>query len=116
MEKDDLLSQVAQTGIIELLDVEEEEEDAQIACGIDILRKAQQNPEYPQFTHCELDPSFLLSLNAGLIPFANRNLVTRTLYQSEKHSRQAIGYCWTPNPKGLVWKPKRLSSPRDLGI
>lgn len=87
-----------ETGIIELLGVEEEE-DAQIACGIDILRKAQQNPEYPQFTHCELDPSFLLSLNAGLIPFANRNLATRTLYQSEKHSRQAIGY-YATNRRG----------------
>lgn len=87
-----------ETGSIELLGVEEEE-DAQIACGIDILRKAQQNPEYPQFTHCELDPSFLLSLNAGLIPFANRNLATRTLYQSEKHSRQAIGY-YATNRRG----------------
>ena len=62
-------------GIIESLGVEEEE-DAQIACGIDILRKANKNPDYPQFTHCELDPSFLLSLNAGHIPFANRNLAT----------------------------------------
>lgn len=85
-------------GIIELLGVEEEE-DAQIACGIDILRKANENPDYPQFTHCELDPSYLLSLNAGLIPFANRNLATRTLYQSEKHSRQAIGY-YATNRRG----------------
>ena len=45
------------------------EEDAQIACGIDILCKAQENPDYPLFTHCEFDPSFLLTLNAGLIPF-----------------------------------------------
>ncbi|XP_057836292.1 DNA-directed RNA polymerases IV and V subunit 2 [Cryptomeria japonica] len=78
-------------GIIEILGVEEEE-DAQIACGIDILQMAEKNPDYPQFTHCEMDPSFLLSLNASIIPFANHNLATRTLYQSEKHSRQAIGY------------------------
>ncbi|KAH9330038.1 hypothetical protein KI387_002146, partial [Taxus chinensis] len=78
-------------GIIEILGVEEEE-DAQIACGIDVLRMAEKNSDYPQFTHCELDPSFLLSLNASIIPFTNRNLATRTLLQSEKHSRQAIGY------------------------
>ncbi|GLJ17287.1 hypothetical protein SUGI_0300040 [Cryptomeria japonica] len=77
--------------IVEILGVEEEE-DAQIACGIDILLMAEKNPDYQQFTHCELDPSFLLSLNASIIPFANRNLATRTLLQSEKHSRQAIGY------------------------
>ena len=58
------------------------EEDAQIACGIDILCRAEENPDYPLFTHCEFDPSFLLTLNAGLIPFANHNLATRTLYQS----------------------------------
>ncbi|GLJ17285.1 hypothetical protein SUGI_0299990 [Cryptomeria japonica] len=81
-------------GIIEILGVEEEE-DSQIACGINILRMAEKNTDYVQFTHCELDPSFLLSLNASLIPFANRNLATRTLFQSEKHSRQAIGYYTT---------------------
>nr|AJA90767.1 DNA-directed RNA polymerase IV second largest subunit [Ephedra trifurca] len=81
--------------IIEIIGVEEEE-DAQIACGVDILQKASISKGfYPPFTHCELDPSFLLSLNASLIPFANRNLATRTLYQSEKHSRQAIGHYTT---------------------
>ena len=68
-------------GIIELLGIEEE--DSQIACGIDILQKVEQNPDYPQFAHCELDPSFLLSLNSGLIPLANQNLATKTLYQSK---------------------------------
>lgn len=43
-------------GIIEILGVEEE--DNQIACGINILRIAEKNSDYVQFTHCELDPSF----------------------------------------------------------
>ncbi|KAH9330053.1 hypothetical protein KI387_002161, partial [Taxus chinensis] len=81
-------------GIIEILGVEEEEE-AKIAYGIEILQMAEKNPDYAQFTHCELDPSFLLSLNASLIPFSNHNLATRTLLQSEKHSRQALGYYTT---------------------
>nr|AJA90774.1 DNA-directed RNA polymerase IV second largest subunit [Ginkgo biloba] len=84
-------------GIIEILGVEEEE-DTKIACGVDILRMAENNRSYPSFTHCELDPSFLLSLSAGFIPFSNHNLATRTLYQSEKHSKQAIGH-YSTNPR-----------------
>nr|AJA90758.1 DNA-directed RNA polymerase IV second largest subunit [Cycas revoluta] len=84
-------------GVVEILGVEEEE-DTQIAGGVDILFKAENDPSYPRFTHCELDASFILSLNAGLIPFANRNLSTRVLYQSEKHSKQAIGY-YSTNPR-----------------
>jgi len=49
------------------------------------------------YTHCELDPSFLLGLSYGIIPFANHNVAQRVLYQTEKHSQQAIGYS-TTNP------------------
>jgi len=49
------------------------------------------------YTHSELDPSFLLGLSYGIIPFADHNVAQRVLYQSEKHSQQAIEYSIT-NP------------------
>ncbi|KAL5720416.1 DNA-directed RNA polymerase [Ranunculus cassubicifolius] len=50
-----------------------------------------------EYTHCELDPSFLLGLSCGIIPFPNHDHTRRALYQSEKHSQQALGYS-TTNP------------------
>ncbi|KAL5731663.1 DNA-directed RNA polymerase [Ranunculus cassubicifolius] len=78
-------------GIVELVGVEEEE-DCLTAWGIKYLL----NPE-KEYTHCELDPSFLLGLSCGIIPFPNHDHARRALYQSEKHSQQALGYS-TINP------------------
>ncbi|KAL5731648.1 DNA-directed RNA polymerase [Ranunculus cassubicifolius] len=78
-------------GIVELVGVEEEE-DCLTAWGIKYLL----NPE-KEYTHCELDPSFLLGLSCGIIPFPNHDHARRALYQSEKHSQQALGYS-TTNP------------------
>jgi DNA-directed RNA polymerase IV and V subunit 2 len=72
----------------------EEEEDIKCAWGI---RHLFGSGEITDYTHCELDPSFLLGLSCGIIPFANHNFARRVLYQSEKHSQQAIGYS-TTNP------------------
>ena len=41
----------------------------------------------PEYTHCELDLSFLLGLSCSLVPFANHDFARRVLYQSEKHSQ-----------------------------
>ncbi|KAL5216111.1 hypothetical protein ABZP36_007512 [Zizania latifolia] len=60
--------------------------------------KRKTGEEVSGYTHCELHPSFLLGLSCGLIPFANHNFARRVLYQSEKHSQQAIGYS-TTNPR-----------------
>uniref|UniRef100_A0A5B7ANF1 DNA-directed RNA polymerase subunit beta n=1 Tax=Davidia involucrata TaxID=16924 RepID=A0A5B7ANF1_DAVIN len=80
-------------GIIELIGAEEEE-DCCTAWGIKyLLMENEGNP----FTHCELDMSFLLGLSCGIIPFANHDHARRVLYQSEKHSQQAIGFS-TTNP------------------
>lgn len=46
-------------------------------------------------THCELDSSFLIDISCGVIPFANHDNLRRVLYQSRKHSLQAVGYSAT---------------------
>ncbi|KAM3397289.1 DNA-directed RNA polymerases IV and V subunit 2 [Capsicum galapagoense] len=83
-------------GIIELIG-SEEEEDCRIAWGVEYLLKADKENPPAKYTHCELDMSFLLGLSCGLIPFANHDHARRVLYQSEKHSQQAIGFS-TMNP------------------
>ncbi|XP_068658293.1 DNA-directed RNA polymerases IV and V subunit 2 [Aristolochia californica] len=83
-------------GIIELIGTEEEE-DCQTAWGVKYLLKKDDSQPLMKYTHCELDLSFLLGLSCGIIPFANHNLARRVLYQSEKHSQQAIGFS-TTNP------------------
>ncbi|TVU42988.1 hypothetical protein EJB05_09417, partial [Eragrostis curvula] len=77
--------------IIELIGVEEEE-DIQCASGIRHLFAGDKDEGSLGYTHCELDPSFLLGLSCSLIPFANHNSARRVLMQAEKLSHQAIGY------------------------
>lgn len=83
-------------GIIELIGTEEEE-DCETAWGIKYLLMEHVGDEPVKYTHCELDMSFLLGLSCALIPFANHDHARRVLYQSEKHSQQAIGFS-TTNP------------------
>ncbi|OVA01980.1 DNA-directed RNA polymerase [Macleaya cordata] len=83
-------------GVLELIGVEEEE-DCQIAWGIKYLFLGDKGQPPIKYTHCELDLSFLLGLSCGIIPFANHDHARRVLYQSEKHSQQAIGFS-TTNP------------------
>ncbi|KAL5981003.1 hypothetical protein ACLOJK_028923 [Asimina triloba] len=81
--------------VVELIGVEEEE-DCRVAWGIKYLFMGEKGLA-PKYTHCELDLSFLLGLSCGIMPFANHNFARRILYQSEKHSQQAIGFS-TLNP------------------
>lgn len=83
-------------GIIELIGPEEEE-DCRTAWGIEYILNADKENPPAKYTHCELDMSFLLGLSCGIIPFANHDHARRVLYQSEKHSQQAIGFS-TVNP------------------
>lgn len=91
---DSLLSK----GVIELVGIEEEE-DCRTAWGIKYLSSSKRNKEDPsvKYTHCELDMSFLLGFSCGIIAYANHDHARRVLYQSEKHSQQAIGFS-TTNP------------------
>ncbi|KAI3955226.1 hypothetical protein MKW98_020859 [Papaver atlanticum] len=83
-------------GIVELIGVEEEE-DCQTAWDIKYLFLGEKKQPPIKYTHCELDLSFLLGLSCGIIPFANHDHSKRVLYQSEKHSQQALGFS-TTNP------------------
>ncbi|XP_060204424.1 DNA-directed RNA polymerases IV and V subunit 2 [Lycium barbarum] len=87
-------------GIIELIGPEEEE-DCRTAWGVEYVLKADKENPPAKYTHCELDMSFLLGLSCGIIPFANHDHARRVLYQSEKHSQQAIGFS-TVNPNNRV--------------
>ncbi|KAG7631667.1 RNA polymerase Rpb2 domain 2 [Arabidopsis suecica] len=78
-------------GILELIGIEEEE-DCTTAWGIKQLLKEPKN-----YTHCELDLSFLLGVSCAIVPFANHDHGKRVLYQSQKHCQQAIGFSST-NP------------------
>ncbi|WOG91975.1 hypothetical protein DCAR_0311231 [Daucus carota subsp. sativus] len=83
-------------GVIELIGTEEEE-DCCTAWGIKYLMMQTSGDTPKKYTHCELDMSFLLGLSAGLTPFCNHDHARRALYQSQKHSHQAIGFS-TTNP------------------
>ncbi|GFZ08289.1 nuclear RNA polymerase D2A [Actinidia rufa] len=83
-------------GVIELIGAEEEE-DCRTAWGIKYLLMENDVKPPVKYTHCELDMSFLLGLSCAIIPFANHDHARRVLYQSEKHSQQAIGFS-TTNP------------------
>lgn len=83
-------------GIIELIGTEEEE-DCLTAWGTTYLIKANEENPPIKYTHCELDMSYVLALSCGIIPFANHDHARRVLFQSQKHSQQAIGF-YSTNP------------------
>ena len=56
-------------GLIEFLDVEEEE-TAMIAMHISDLKK---NVSTHKYTHCEIHPSMILGVCASIIPFPDHN-------------------------------------------
>ncbi|GAY44346.1 hypothetical protein CUMW_081450 [Citrus unshiu] len=61
------------------------------------IKGAEKKPI--KFIHCELDMSFLLGLSCGIIPSHLQTMTMQgwVLYQSQKHSPQAIGFP-TTNP------------------
>jgi len=65
-------------GLIELLDVEEEE-SAMIAMFVQDIDKNRKLQKY-QYTHCEIHPSMILGVCASIIPFPDHNQSPRNTY------------------------------------
>jgi len=76
--------------IIEYLDVEEAN-TAMIAMGIENLMKSSKQSLHPiQYSHLEIDPSLMMGVMAGSIPFSNHNQAPRNSYQAAM-AKQATG-------------------------
>ncbi|KAG0566864.1 hypothetical protein KC19_7G093600 [Ceratodon purpureus] len=84
--------------VVEILGTEEEQ-GALIALNRDDLERAQKDPDFPLYTHSEIDVAYILGLGASVIPFLEHNQASRVLYQAEKHCKQAMGF-YTSNISG----------------
>ena len=76
------------SGIIEFLDIEEEE-TCMIAMNLNALGESANN-RCLTYTHCEIHPAMILGVCASIIPFSDHNQSPRNIYQSAM-GKQGMG-------------------------
>lgn len=92
-------------GLIEFLDVEEEE-TAMIAMHVSDLAKNldPSNKKVYQYTHCEIHPSMILGVCASIIPFPDHNQVSFYFNYSN------FVYSHRETPTKVLWESRLWES------